>query len=104
MSGRIRVRALRTKTGLAVAALVAVFTAACAVGPNYKRPPVITPDVFRSQTPTAGVARDASLADERWSTVFDDEVLRRLIATALAENFDLQIGRASCRERVYDDV
>jgi multidrug efflux system outer membrane protein len=33
-----------------------------------------------------------SLADERWSTVFDDEVLRRLIATALAENFDLQIA------------
>jgi outer membrane protein, multidrug efflux system len=78
--------------GRSVAALLAVFTAACTVGPNYKRPPVITPEVFRSQTPASGVAREVSLADERWSTVFDDEVLRRLIATALAENFDLQIA------------
>jgi multidrug efflux system outer membrane protein len=78
--------------GRSIAALVAVFTAACTVGPNYKRPPVTAPEVFRSQLPIAGAARDVSLADERWSTVFDDEVLRRLITTALAENFDLQIA------------
>ena len=77
---------------LVLVALVAMLASACTVGPNYKRPPVKMPDVFRSQTQDSGVARQVSFADERWSTVFDDEVLRRLIATALAENFDLQIA------------
>jgi multidrug efflux system outer membrane protein len=71
---------------------IAWLAAACTVGPNYKRPPVISPDAFRSQTPNAGVAPDVSIADQRWTAVFDDEALQRLIATALAENFDLQIA------------
>jgi multidrug efflux system outer membrane protein len=71
---------------------IAWLAAACTVGPNYKRPPVISPDAFRSQAPATGVALDVSIADQRWTTVFDDEALQRLIATALAGNFDLQIA------------
>lgn len=77
---------------LAVVACVAVLAAGCTVGPDYKRPPVTMPGEFRSQTPDPGMAPNVSIGDERWSTVFDDEVLQRLIATALAENFDLQIA------------
>jgi multidrug efflux system outer membrane protein len=77
---------------IAMAAGIAVLATACTVGPNYKRPPVISPDAFRSQTPAAAVAPDVSIADRQWTTVFDDEALQRLIATALAQNFDLQIA------------
>jgi outer membrane protein, multidrug efflux system len=77
---------------LTIVAGVAVLATACTVGPNYKRPPVISPDAFRSQTPTAGIAADVSIADQRWTTVFDDDALQRLVTTALAQNFDLQIA------------
>ena len=90
---RERDRSGRRPTGnRSVVALVALLASACTVGPNYKRPPVTMPDVFRSQTPNAPVGRQMSFADERWSAVFDDEALQRLIATALTENFDLQIA------------
>jgi outer membrane protein, multidrug efflux system len=82
----------RTAGTRALVALVAMLASACTVGPNYKRPPVTMPDMFRSQAPDVGGAGTVSLADERWSTVFDDEVLQRLIAAALAGNFDLQIA------------
>ena len=54
----------------------ALMTAgACTVGPNYKRPPTIAPDEFRGRAP--GTVVDArSFADESWTTVFEDEVLR----------------------------
>src|SRR6185295_17029807 len=90
---RERDRSGRRPTGnRSVVALVALLASAWTVGPNYKRPPVTMPDVFRSQTPNAPVGRQMSFADERWSAVFDDEALQRLIATALTENFDLQIA------------
>jgi multidrug efflux system outer membrane protein len=76
----------------AIMALMAMLASACTVGPNYKRLPVTMPDEFRSQAPASGVAREVSIGDERWSAVFDDEALQRLITTALAENFDLQIA------------
>jgi multidrug efflux system outer membrane protein len=69
-----------------------MLASGCTVGPNYKRLPVTMPAEFRSQAPASGVAREVSIADARWSTVFDDEALQQLIATALAENFDLQIA------------
>jgi outer membrane protein, multidrug efflux system len=77
---------------LASLACVAALATACTVGPNYKRPPVTMPDAFRSQMANAGAAQNISIADARWSTVFDDEALQRLITIALAENFDLQIA------------
>ena len=82
----------QTTGSRALVVLVAMLASACTVGPNYKRPPVTMPDVFRSQTQDSGVARQVSFADERWSTVFDDQALQRLITTALTENFDLQIA------------
>jgi len=72
--------------------MLSISLAGCMVGPNYKRPPVTTPDAYRGQALPEGGA--ASLADERWSSVFTDEQLQDLIRTALARNYDLQIAAA----------
>jgi multidrug efflux system outer membrane protein len=76
----------------AIAMIAAMAAAGCTVGPNYKRPAVTMPDQFRSQEQATAVAREVSLADQRWSTVFDDQTLQQLITTALAANYDLQIA------------
>ena len=80
----------------AIALLVAV-AAGCTLGPDYKRPPVTTPEVWR-EIPSAEAE---SLANTPWWALFDDPQLQELIRIALVENKDLKIGRASCRERVY---
>jgi multidrug efflux system outer membrane protein len=63
----------------------------CAVGPNYKRPPVAAPTVFRGPTETA---QQASFADLPWWDIFHDETLTGLIKTALANNYDLAVAVA----------
>lgn len=66
--------------------LLVVALGGCAVGPDYKRPAVDTPDEFRSQI---GATEAASLADLPWWQVYQDEVLRGLIKEALEHNYDL---------------
>ena len=74
-------------TRISIAVLPALLLAGCAIGPNYKRPAVAVPDNF----PGAGVDA-ASLADKKWSDLFDDAALRELVETSLAHNFDLAIA------------
>jgi outer membrane protein, multidrug efflux system len=76
------------KTRLSVI-VMAFLLAACTVGPNYRRPVVKPPDVFRGADPTSASA-PTSLADLKWFDVFKDEKLQELIRTALARNFDLR--------------
>ncbi|HEY7698467.1 MAG TPA: TolC family protein, partial [Vicinamibacteria bacterium] len=59
----------------------------CKLGPDYERPPVVTPEKWRELA-----AADASIANVPWWELFQDEELRRLITTALAENRDLKIA------------
>ena len=67
----------------------ALALTSCAVGPNYKRPAVPTPDQFRgSETPASA----PSLADAKWFEVFDDATLKQLVTTALERNFDVRIA------------
>jgi multidrug efflux system outer membrane protein len=68
-----------------------IFTG-CAVGPKYKRPPVTVPEGYRGLAPDAGQQTSASLADEKWWTVFQDPQLQQLIRTALAQNYDVRIA------------
>jgi multidrug efflux system outer membrane protein len=63
----------------------AVVLSGCAVGPNYRSPPVNAPAVFRGSTG----AQQASLADLPWWDVFKDPTLTSLVKTALANNYDL---------------
>lgn len=74
--------------------VLVLFLAGCAVGPNYKRPQVAVPDVYRGLPPDADKTNTASLGDEKWWTLFQDEQLQSLIRTALADNYDVRIAAA----------
>ena len=67
----------------------AFLVSGCAVGPNFLRPWVNTPENFRS-APT--IAESASFANLPWWQVFRDERLQNLIQQALANNYDLRIA------------
>lgn len=88
-----------------VTLLLAVFLAGCAVGPNYKRPVVNTPAVYRQPAedaqavqPAAGNSSQAapagaqSLGEEKWWKVFQDKELQELIRAALKNNYDVRIA------------
>jgi outer membrane protein, multidrug efflux system len=74
---------------------VALALAGCAAGPNYHRPVVLLPDTYRT-APAATVP--GSLADTKWSDLFEDDTLRQLIASALEHNFDLGIAAERLEE------
>jgi multidrug efflux system outer membrane protein len=78
---------------LATTALVAVSAGAaagCMVGPNYKRPPLVTPEEFRG----ADVMAAASVAELKWAEVFQDEQLQTLLGVALEQNYDVRVAAA----------
>ena len=78
---------------LAILALVITFMGGCAVGPNYKKPAIGTPGVYRGLAPEEAAKSDVrSLADEKWWEVFQDEQLKELIRTALQQNYDLRLA------------
>lgn len=61
---------------------------ACAVGPNYRRPAVNVPDVYRGSTDN----ETTSIGDEEWPKVFQDPELQTLIRAALKNNYDVRIA------------
>lgn len=69
-----------------------VLLAGCKVGPNYKRPQVDTPSVYRGVDQQAATQNATSLGDEKWWTVYQDPELQQLIRTALAQNYDVRIA------------
>ncbi len=76
---------LKIKPGLVLVAALMLLVG-CAVGPNYKRPVVQSPENFRfaeSQTTN-------SFGDLPWWKVFNDPILQNLIGTALTNNYDLK--------------
>ena len=64
----------------------------CTLGPKYRRPPVTVPDTYRGLAPDSGPQTTASLGDEKWWTVFQDEQLQALIREALSQNYDVRIA------------
>ena len=68
---------------------IAMLLSSCAVGPNYKRPAVQVPEQFRAADSPAS---EKSLADLKWFELFEDDVLKQLVTTALQQNFDLRIA------------
>ena len=73
--------------------------AGCTVGPNYHRPAVNAPTVYRGLTPEEAARSEAkSFADEKWWDVFHDEQLKELIRTALQQNYDVRIAAARILE------
>jgi multidrug efflux system outer membrane protein len=88
----VRRSVMLERPGLA-SCLAACLLAGCAVGPDYKRPPVDAPAAFRFD------AKDASdTANTAWWQQFQDPELDRLIGIALAENKDVQVAAARIDE------
>jgi multidrug efflux system outer membrane protein len=61
----------------------------CAIGPNYHRPVVPTPTVYRQPAQTAEPPDKASLAEVAWANLFQDQVITGLVQTALKQSNDL---------------
>lgn len=74
--------------------ILLVLLAGCTVGPNYKRPKVDVPAVYRGTTPEQANAGPGSLGDQKWWEVYPDEELQKLIQTALQQNYDARIAAA----------
>jgi len=82
---------MRSRIRLSVA-FVCCALAGCMVGPDYKRPDVDTPKAYLYEP------KDAAVADLEWWKRFEDPVLDRLIAEALANNKNIQIAAANVEQ------
>jgi multidrug efflux system outer membrane protein len=91
--------AMRTKL-LISAAILLVLVTGCKVGPNYVRPQVTAPPVYRAADNAAvSSPNQNSLGDENWAQVFNEPELQSLIRTALENNYDVRIAA----ERVLEE-
>ena len=89
MNLRMKMREGHVNRRLFAAAIMIVWLSGCMVGPDYQRPPVTAPGVFRGASPP--ITPDArSIAELKWFEVFQDEQLQELIRTALTQNYDLR--------------
>jgi multidrug efflux system outer membrane protein len=73
--------------------LASILIGGCTVGPNYHRPAVQTPTVYRDlKASPQAQEQAASFADLPWWQVFQDPQLQELIRTALKQNYDMQLA------------
>src|SRR5262245_35262728 len=79
---------------LAWMVVATVALAGCTIGPDYKRPVVAEPPVFRGQE----TAEAVSFADAPWWEVFQDPILKGLIQEALRNNYDVGVAAARVQE------
>jgi multidrug efflux system outer membrane protein len=78
---------------------ISILCTGCTVGPNYKRPTVSVPETYRGLTAEeVAKAETASLGDQNWWEVFQDEQLQDLVRTALQQNYDVRIAAARISE------
>jgi multidrug efflux system outer membrane protein len=81
-----------------MAAVVVSVLSGCMVGPNYQRPALPSPAVFRGAAEATVPPAPTSLGDLQWFEVFQDEQLQALIRTALVANYDLRDAVARVNE------
>jgi outer membrane protein, multidrug efflux system len=82
-----------------IVAFLVMLCAGCTVGPNYKKPAVTVPPEYRGvSAEQAAKAEVASFGNEKWWDAFQDDALRDLIKTALAQNYDVRIAAARILE------
>jgi multidrug efflux system outer membrane protein len=81
------------------AGILMTLSSGCVVGPNYKKPAVPAPSVYRGVSPEGAVKPDVtSFGDEKWWEAFRDDALRDLIRSALQQNYDVRIAAARILE------
>jgi outer membrane protein, multidrug efflux system len=79
----------------ALTAMLPLIISGCVLGPDYERPEVPEPVIFRGEK---GLAEAESIASANWSTFVSDPVLRELIRDAIANNLDLRTAAARVTE------
>lgn len=78
---------------------IGLLICGCTMGPNYKRPAIAVPTTYRGIAPDAQAwIETASLGDQKWWDIFQDEQLQSLIRTALQQNYDLRIAASRILE------
>ena len=78
---------------LCPAALLALFLAGCAVGPNYHRPDIATAPAWKEQPPWRPADPKDSIAKGNWWATFADDELNQYEAQALKTNQSIEIAR-----------
>lgn len=76
--------------------LLVLMAAGCAMGPDYQRPVIKSPDAFRMAEEAAGAA--PSIANLPWWELLQDTELQKLIRLALEGNKDLRRAVATVEE------
>ena len=77
----------------------ALVLSGCTIGPNYRRPTVAVPPTYRGLAPDGTAQTEtATIGDQKWWDIFQDEQLRTLIHTALQQNYDLRIAASRILE------
>jgi len=83
---------------IVVVSLAALLISGCAVGPNYQRPPITSPEQYRQPAaspeapPAAAPSGGVSLADQGWWEILKDERLQGLIDEALKNGYDVRLA------------
>jgi outer membrane protein, multidrug efflux system len=99
MSDRGCMQDARTvQTRWMLAAVVVSVLSGCMVGPDYQRPALPSPAVFRDTAAPAAPPDPTSLGDLQWFEVFKDDQLQALIQAALVANYDLRDAVARINE------
>jgi len=75
------------KTARCLTAGWLILLTGCAVGPDYQKPEVETPETYRLETEPVDQA-----VNLKWWELFDDPALYDLVTTALENNRDLKIA------------
>ncbi len=86
----------------AIVTLILLYATGCMVGPDYRRPDVVTPPSWGELKPAAPPpGRSGAVADgipTAWWTTFDDELLTSLIGRTVQWNLTLRQAEARVRE------
>ena len=87
---------MRTLRLLLLSTLAAFLTAACTVGPNFKRPDPPATAAYSQSMPASGSATSVAYGSdvaEDWYQLFHSETLNTLVHQALRNNPDLEAAR-----------
>jgi len=76
-----------------VSLIIIVSITGCAMGPDFKKPVLETPDNFRFSD-----SESKEVVNLNWWELFDDPVLYSLVVTALMDNKDLMIAASRIEE------
>ena len=76
-----------------VTLMIIMPLAGCAMGPDFKKPVLETPDNFRFSD-----SKSKEIVNLKWWELFDDPVLYSLVVSALTDNKDLRIAASRIEE------